>query len=92
MGLHPSLQAANDLWDNLLEVDENNDNKIEFSEFKQFVLYRDEELWKIFTQIDEDESGYLSIDEITNAEAVHIDIWRDLESVVFIYAPCRAYF
>ena len=67
MGLHPSLQAANDLWDNLLEVDENNDNKIEFSEFKQFVLYRDEELWKIFTQIDEDESGYLSIDEITNA-------------------------
>ena len=52
MGLHPSLQAANDLWDNLLEVDENNDNKIEFSEFKQFVLYRDEELWKIFKQID----------------------------------------
>ena len=67
LGLHPSLQAAEDLWDSLLKVDANNNGKIEFLEFEKFVLFRDEELWKIFAKIDEDRSGQLSVDEIARA-------------------------
>ena len=58
LGLHPSLQAAEDLWESLLKVDANNNGKIEFLEFEKFVLFRDEELWKIFAKIDEDRSGH----------------------------------
>ena len=39
LGLHPSLQAAEDLWDSLLKVDANNNGKIEFLEFEKFVLF-----------------------------------------------------
>ena len=67
LGLHPSLQAAEDLWESLLKVDANNNGKIEFLEFEKFVLFRDEELWKIFAKIDEDRSGQLSVDEIARA-------------------------
>ena len=54
LGLRPSVEASGELWDNLLENDQDNDGFISFEEFRTFVLFREKELRRIFEEIDLD--------------------------------------
>jgi solute carrier family 25 phosphate transporter 23/24/25/41 len=67
LGLRPSVEASGELWDNLLENDQDNDGFISFEEFRTFVLFREKEMRRIFEEIDLDHDGVLVVEEVIAA-------------------------
>ena len=67
LGLRPSLEASEALWDHLLQNDNDHDGLISYDEFKDFVLLRETEMRQIFDEIDSNHDGRLVVDEVVAA-------------------------
>ncbi|KAF2719361.1 mitochondrial carrier [Polychaeton citri CBS 116435] len=75
---HPLKDADTLIHEVLDTADINHDGKISYDEFCKFVAHTEDELWKLFNNIDRDHSGELDKEELSSAfEAAGVKVQRD---------------
>ncbi|GAB5361976.1 hypothetical protein AAMO2058_000759000 [Amorphochlora amoebiformis] len=61
------IRTADKTWHYVLKNDSDNSGRINFEEFKNFVIFRNNELREIFNHLDKDKSGYITEPNLVEA-------------------------
>ena len=67
LGIRANPDRVDEIWANIIYNDKNGDGKINYEEFRSFAMWRTENLRRTFDEIDANEDGTISAEELQRA-------------------------